>query len=564
MCRNILLFCISFFCCAVSTAQISVEEYYTLRKEYEHWNENDTMALPAIAKSIQWAKKNQNYKHLVYAYEDAVFSSSNSGEKLKFADSSILASKQTGDADLIGKTLLGKGTVYYFNFQQFDKALHQYLLAAQTAEKSDDHYLKYKIKYNIGVVKRYLGYYNDALLYFADCILFFENNLKLNLHPTLRFNNTRGYLNTLHQMIICERQLNHTEKVDHLLQLTNRYRNNPDFSQEKGYFLKERGIAAFKKGNYQQATDSLLAAEQLLQHKKEESHLAVTYFYLANAYLKMNNISNATLYLRKIDSLFSRNEAVLPEIRKTYELLLKNKRFKLSPLEVSHYTNQLMKADSILQTDLPHLSSQIYRGYDTRNLVIEKEKLIGAKNFRNTIITITTLLIMGLIFFLYKVNQKRKKNLQSYHHLLHKFETATTNSPIIAITSSPTRKSEYSAEVIEKLLKKLEAFENTNGFISKDISLGSLAQQLHTNKTHLSYVINEHKQMTWPNYLKTLRINYITNLMLSNPLYLNYNIGVLGEMCGYKSRQQFSKQFFEIHDLPPADFIMLRKKEKKQ
>jgi YesN/AraC family two-component response regulator len=118
--------------------------------------------------------------------------------------------------------------------------------------------------------------------------------------------------------------------------------------------------------------------------------------------------------------------------------------------------------------------------------------------------------------------------------------------------------------VIEKLLKKLEAFENTNGFTSKDISLGSLAQQLHTNKTHLSYVINEHKQMTWPNYLKTLRINYITNLMLSNPLYLNYNIGVLGEMCGYKSRQQFSKQFFEIHDLPPADFIMLRKKEKKQ
>ena len=156
-------------------------------------------------------------------------------------------------------------------------------------------------------------------------------------------------------------------------------------------------------------------------------------------------------------------------------------------------------------------------------------------------------------------NQKRKKNLQSYRHLLQKYETATAGP--LPVSKGFTKKAEYSEEVIEKLLKKLEEFERTNGFTAKDLTLESLARKLHTNKTHLSYVINEHKQMTLTNYLKTLRINYITNLMLSDPIYLNYNIGALGEMAGFKSRQQFSKQFFEVHNLRPVDFIMLRTKK---
>lgn len=129
------------------------------------------------------------------------------------------------------------------------------------------------------------------------------------------------------------------------------------------------------------------------------------------------------------------------------------------------------------------------------------------------------------------------------------------------MSPSTNRKSEYSPKIIDDLSRKLEEFEKSNGFISKDITLGSLAIQFQSNKTHLSYVINEHKEMTWPIYLKTLRIHYITNLMLTKPLYLNYESGVLGEMCGFKSRQQFAKQFFEIHQLTPLEFIKLRSKK---
>lgn len=562
MCRNILLIYVSFFCGAVATAQNSVADYYTLRKTYAQWEENDAKALPAINKSIRWAKESQNFKHLFYAYEDAVLHTPDREDKLKYADSCLGTAKKANDAVLASTAFLGKGIIYYFNFRKFDKALDQYLLAAQSAEKTDDEYLKFKIKYNIGVVKSYLGYYDDALLYFRQCLPFFENNLKSAPAPALRFNNTRGYLNTLHQMMICERQLNHWDEVDRLLQRTNRYRNNPEFTQEKGYFLKEKGIAALRKGNWQQAVDSLLAAEQLLQHKKEEGHLSVVYFNLANAYLKTDHISNALTCLKKVDTLFTRNEAVIPEVPKAYGLLLKNGKFVLSAEDISHYMDQLMKADSILQKQTPYLSSRIYSEYDTKSLVAEKEKLLQAKKFRNRIITITSFLIAALVFFLYQTNRKRKKNLRSYQQLLEKYETASSAGPL-AVNPARTRKLEYREEMIENLLKKLEEFERTQGFIEKDLTLGNLARKLNTNKTHLSYVINEHKGMNWSNYLKTLRINYITNLMLSDPVYLNYNIGVLGEMGGFNSRQHFSKQFFEVHHLRPVDFILLRTKKNK-
>ena len=173
MCRNILLYASAFFWCAVLTAQNTVDDYYTIRKEYAHFPENNAKALSTIALSIRLAKTRQNFKHLFYAYEDAALYSPDPADKLKYADSCIATAQKTKDPVLISTGYLGKGIVYYFNFRKFDKALSQYLLAAKIAEKTNDDYLKYKIKYNIGVVKSYLGYYPEALLYFQQCLHFF-------------------------------------------------------------------------------------------------------------------------------------------------------------------------------------------------------------------------------------------------------------------------------------------------------------------------------------------------------------------------------------------------------
>ena len=233
-----LLLSIAIISSAVCTAQNPVVHYYKMQETYVKFAENDDAALPAVKKSIQWAKRNKNLKHLLYTYQDAAFYSPNAENKLKFMDSCVQTARKTEDAALISKALLDRGIVYYFNFRNFDKALEQYLLAAQSAEYTNDDYLKFKIKYQIGVVKSYLGFYKEATQYFEDCLSFFANNIQLNPHPTVLFNNTRGYLNTLHQLTICARQVRHWEKVDQLLILPGPIKMILPLHRKKCTFLK--------------------------------------------------------------------------------------------------------------------------------------------------------------------------------------------------------------------------------------------------------------------------------------------------------------------------------------
>lgn len=158
MCRNILLLWLV-LTGTVCTSQTSVLQYTAIRETYAHLGENDTHALPAVRKNIEVGKKLNNLKHLLYAYEDAVYFSPNRRDKLRFSDSAVQVALLTKDDALISKALLGRGIVWYFNFRQYTAALHNYLQADTHAERSGDLYLIYKVKYHIGAVKSFLGYH---------------------------------------------------------------------------------------------------------------------------------------------------------------------------------------------------------------------------------------------------------------------------------------------------------------------------------------------------------------------------------------------------------------------
>ncbi|MFP3835777.1 helix-turn-helix domain-containing protein, partial [Chryseobacterium sp. SIMBA_028] len=90
----------------------------------------------------------------------------------------------------------------------------------------------------------------------------------------------------------------------------------------------------------------------------------------------------------------------------------------------------------------------------------------------------------------------------------------------------------YSAEIIEEIKIKLKIFVEKKQFLNKNLKLPDVAVILGTNRTTLSYILNDHMNVSFPDYIKLLRINYITNLMLTDKKYLNYKIESLAEMCG--------------------------------
>lgn len=560
MCRNILLLAILIFCCASGSAQQTVVEYYELQKEYRDLAENDPDALPAVTRSIRIAKLHGNLQHLFYAYEDAVFYSASREKKLKYADSCVQSALRSKDENLISTAYLGRGSIYYFNFRKFNPALNEYLLAAQHAENITDTYLKFKIKYNIGVVKSYLGFFDEALLYFEDCLHFFSENLKGDLHPNLRFNNTKGYLNTLHQMMICRRNLKQWSGVEKLLRQSYAYQDSLSFKQEQGYFLKERGILAYEKENYNHAVQNLLLAEPILKKRREENHLIVLYFYLANGSLKIDKKNDAFGYLKKVDSLFSLNQIPLPEVRKTYDLLLKHHLFSVPSAARLDYTKQLLKADSILQTDFPHLSSRIYREYDTSGLLAERYKLIKADKYSRTL---RIFLIGGcgvLLFSLLLISGRKKRIADRYRQLQQKLEKGDSTSLVTAVQDR-SRKMIYPDKVVNDLLEKLEKFESTKLFTDRDLTLEKLAKRFESNKNHLSYVLNEHRKTNFTNYIACLRIRYITHLMNTDREYLKYKTTELANKCGIKNRQHFSDLFYRFNKIRPSHFIEQKKKD---
>lgn len=101
MCRNILF--LWMLVGSLCTAQNRITQYTLIQETYENLPENDSSALPSVKRSIVLGKKNQNFRHLVYAYEDAIYYSPQKIAKLKYADSAIGAALKTQHPALISK-----------------------------------------------------------------------------------------------------------------------------------------------------------------------------------------------------------------------------------------------------------------------------------------------------------------------------------------------------------------------------------------------------------------------------------------------------------------------------
>lgn len=115
-------------------------------------------------------------------------------------------------------------------------------------------------------------------------------------------------------------------------------------------------------------------------------------------------------------------------------------------------------------------------------------------------------------------------------------------------------------ETVKMILVKLEKFEKSQKFIKKDLSLTSLANDMNTNTRYLSEIIKQYKESNYNNYINGLRIQYIINVLYENPIYREYKISYLAEVCGFSSREVFAVIFKKETGVSPSYFISNLKK----
>jgi len=552
--------------CLLAAILYSQDFYSNLREKYWVYEENDPKAFIYINQYIKRAKSEKNYSELFQAYKDGILYSEN--KKIAYADSAISAAKNSGKNDLIGDGYLSKGAIYYFNQRKFQFALEEYLKAYEYLKDSKNEFLKYQNIYHIGVVKSYLGYYDEALKIFEECIAFFETKIDGDIHDNTVFNNTKGYLNSLHQAIICYQTLGKNEEAKKMLDEAERILpKTKDFYLEKSYFEKSLGVSEFKSKNYTQAIKYFDQALPELLKVNDFSWASYIYFYKGKSYEILGNQDLEVNNYKKVDSIFNKNKFILPELRSNYEELIEYYRKNGNHKEELYYTNQLLKVDSVIASDFKHLSTRIYKEYDTKMLMETKENLEKTNSYSKLLLFICLAIIaaLGVIMF-YRI--RKQKNIQkNYDDLLIKLEEKNNQQETVSIpiktevTDSSDKNIKFDNSIVEKLLNDIQTFENNQGYLEQGLTLKKLAEQFKTNTSYLSQVINEYKGSNFNTYINALRISYATQKIYQDKEWRKYSIEHIASAAGFSNRQSFSNIFLEQNGIRPADFIKKRIKE---
>lgn len=559
---------LTFFLLVVGTMLLSQNivtlSYADIRKKYENLEKEDQNALPYVSAFIEKAKKEDNLEKLCLGYKDAVYFSKNSNVKLSYADSTIAVAFKSKKDELISDAYLGKGIIYYFNFRKFQLASEEYVKAHQYAKKTDDEYLQTKIIYHLGVVKSYLGYYNKALQLFNQSIAFNESKSKDEVNANLRFNYFRGYMNSLHQMIICQRNLNQNAKADSLLMVgLAATKNKSEFTLERAYFLKCAGIIYYKNQQYNDALFYLKKALPVLNQKNDFTWAAVIHFYLGNIYLKHGDDKKGILELKKVDSIYSKHQFILPEATESYRSLINYYKNNKNEKEQLYYTSQLLKVNEGIRKDFAYLAEKIYEDFEIAGLVKEKytlEKSLGRRNILVTFaIVFSAILIIMLLWRSVKVRdlKKRYADLQTKLNKIKEPGQILEEKQLFSVRA----KSELPDELVEKLKMKVRNFEDKKQFLEAGITAVKLAERFKTNPTYLSAFIHERKGLNFSSYITQLRIEYITHKLNSDKDYPKYTIQALAEMCGIASRNNFTDHFKRINGIGVGDFIKMKLKD---
>lgn len=343
----------------------------------------------------------------------------------------------------------------------------------------------------------------------------------------------------------------------------------------------KRGIKYFEKAstasdkNYQIAINDELIGRNYLSLQKIDSALfhyqralkeidasllpdsplrGFIYNGLAGVYATLDDSKNAVLNYKKAEEIadmsdyFALKQEVYNSLMEFYKktdtkkyILYNEKNLKLS--EAEKQNRKAMADDLIKSLETTHQHS-----------------VSEYRQNKYAVICICTLLVLTTISLYF---YKRKQDYQKVRAFIK--DSKTIYPPKLDAVSKKDTAKEYMSEATENnILNRITEFESSNFYLNKTVSINSAAAELNINHRYLSYVINKHKSKDFASYINELRINYIINLLRTDPDYLKYKISYLADHAGFLSHTRFTISFKKITGVSPSAFIIYLKKNNKE
>ena len=499
---------------------------------------NPALALKINNTILKKAKSEGNTPFLVRAYSTAAllaeYPIGNS-----YMDSVIgLGDKIPVDMKYPTRAYILKGYLSYIN-NQYSDSFDSFVKAQQSAIDGNQPDLEDEILQYIAAIKNIWGQHEDAEIIYQNKID------KYNLLTEKTPKQQEDYNILLVNLIFSQNRskkytkaLNNIKKAEHIINKTG------DSTYYESIKLN-KGIANYYLGDPTMAykiIDSLGVSNSI--DTQTDIHLQKGIILASE-----NNFTKAIVEFNKMDSIIVSNNLINPDYKEGYKTLLDIYKFQNIPEKQVQIIEKLLWYDSIIQKDYSYLTQNIYHKYDKANLMEDKNRALNNLSRQRNSKFIILYTAIGLFVFLgliYLYNQKKQK--EKFALLLKSIteKKQTVNEPTVSIIND---------DLHDDLLIKLNAFERNKEFTDRTITLSNLASELNTNSTYLSKFINESKGVSFSDYLKTLRIDYATSILLENNKLRNYTIEALAQEFGFKSGNSFSKAFILITNMKPSEFI---------
>ena len=302
----------------------------------------------------------------------------------------------------------------------------------------------------------------------------------------------------------------------------------------------------YYEGDYQIARDTLLKYVFQLEGKSK----AIKLYYLAKIAQYSGNNKQAITYFQQIDSIVGASREPFDNIKEVYQQLVmyysleENQKREIDAIE------KLIFFDSLMTSEQKGIIEQATVAYDIPYLKRQKSKAeeqLKAKGIWILVLGSMAGLAILIGVYLYIKAQKTRTKVKE---LLAGSKRPKPPSP--KVEEYPTS---VPKEIRDDILMKLEAFEKSDHYLSKELDMAQLAQEMDTNTSYLSTVINHYKEMSFPNYLKDLKINTAIDRLSSEPELLKYNYQGLADTFGFKTGESFSRAFYSKTGVYPSKVL---------
>ena len=546
----------------VFNSNLSNEE---IEKKIDENSNNPTKMWELINFYVDKSKKEKDNEALFYAYRYAS-NTSKFPSNIKYADSALITGKKSGVKKILLDAYLNRGNIN-MSEEFYQKALDDILVANKLSQESGNDYIFNKTVYYIAQNKIYLGQYEDANKELVICLKFFKDNLSNK--TSLGKNYEMYYIYSLMSLIDSNTKLSKFKENKILLREAFEYLDKHQLDQYVPYFISSEGTNAYYSKDYETAIHKLSEAVRLYddqwQHNTEVFYLGLSYWHTGKKKL-------AVKYLEEIDKHYDKTKKLDPQFRSAYEILIKYYKSTGNTEKQLEYINKLMTLDRSYEKNYKYLYQRIVKEYDTKQLVAEKNRIENRLENQKTIfVTLFIILLLISVFFgfrFYNEKQNYKKRFEGIMDQLNQESSEEEKSAVDFTEREAQEKFDYdfynkisglNPLFVENILKQLEIFENENKFLDSQISQKSLSEDLGTNSTYFSKIINTYKGKNFALYISDLRLDYIIDHLKNDVKYLNMDVKELATISGFSSAENFSDHFRRKFDLKPSVFMKMMK-----